>query len=143
MNLSFWRNCLLVVSIYHVIFGVVLALFSQSAFMDVLLNQYFDPIFWPDDQITPGTLQYKGWVSGVLGSVIASWCLLIAFLAYYPFNRAEKWAWTSIAVTVLFWFIIDTACSLYYHVPVNVIFNLLTLLMFSVPLIFSRKYFFG
>ncbi len=143
MSLSFWRKCLIVVSLYHVVFGVLLAFFSQSPFMDVLLNQYFDPIFWPDNQITAGTQQYKGWISSILGSVTASWALLIAFIAYYPFKLREKWAWSSIAVAVIFWFVIDTTCSLYYRVPINAAFNLFTLILFAVPLFFSWKYFFG
>ena len=143
MSLSFWRKWLLAVSIYHVVFGLLLAFFNQSLFMDVLLNQYFDPIFWPDNHISTGTMQYKGWVSSVLGSVIASWALLIAFIAYYPFKLREKWAWQSIAVAVIFWFVVDTACSLYYRVPVNAVFNLFTFVLFAVPLFFTKKYFFG
>jgi len=77
-----------------------------------------------------------------LGSVIASWGLLIAFLAY-PFKLCEKWAWSSITVAVIFWFVTDTGCSLYYRAPINAIFNLFTLILFAVPLFFSWKYFFG
>jgi len=141
MSFSFWQKWLLGVSIYHVVFGLLLAFFNQSPFMGVLLNQYFDPIFWPDNQISTGTLQYKGWISSVLGSVTASWALLIAFIAYYPFKLREKWAWSSIAAAVIFWFVIDTACSLYFNVSINAVFNLFTLALFIIPLLFSRKYF--
>ena len=143
MSFSFWRKWLVGVSLYHVVFGLLLAFFSQSQFMDVMLNQYFDPIFWPDNQITEGTLRYKGWVSSVLGAVIASWGMLIAFIAYYPFNSREKWAWNGIAVAVIFWFVVDTACSLYYDVPINAVFNLITFSLFMVPLLLTRKHFFS
>lgn len=140
-NFSFWQKWLVVVSLYHTLFGLLLAFFSQSPFMDVLLNQYFDPVFWPDNQIAVGTLQYKAWSSAVLGAVIASWGLLMAFLAWYPFRSREKWAWYAIAVSVCLWFVVDTACSLYYHVTANAIFNLFTLLLFGLPLLFTRKQF--
>lgn len=143
MNFSFWRKWLLAASLYHVVFGLMLAFFGQSALMDLLLNQYFDPIFWPDGQISAGTMQYKGWVMSVLGAVTVSWSLLIAFIAYYPFKSREQWAWSGLAVAVSFWFVIDTGCSLYYRVPVNAFFNLFTLLLFAVPLMFTWKYFFG
>lgn len=141
VSFSFWRKWLIGVSIYHVVFGLALAFFSQSHFMDVLINQYFDPVFWPDEQVSAGTMQYKGWISSVLGAVIASWAILIGFIAYYPFKSLEKWAWKGIAAAVIFWFVIDSACSIYYRVPVNVVFNLFTLVLFATPLMFTWKYF--
>ena len=111
--------------------------------MDVLVNQYFDPIFWSDNQISAGTMQYKNWIMSVLSAVMVSWGILIAFIAYYPFKLRERWAWVAIAVAIIFWFVIDTACSLYYQVPINVVFNLITLILFALPLLFTWKYFFG
>lgn len=143
MSFNFWQKCLVGVSIYHLVFGLLLAFFGQSQFMYVFFNQYFDPIFWPDNQISAGTMQYKNWVSGVLGAVVASWAILIAFIAYYPFKLREKWAWNCIAVAVTFWFIVDTACSLYYRVPINAVFNLFTFVLFVVPMFFTHKYFYG
>ena len=131
------------VSIYHIVFGLMLAFFGQSQFMYVLLNQYSDPIFWPGSQIAEGALHYKKWGSSVLGSVIASWGMLIAFIAYYPFKKRKTWAWNAIAISVLFWFVVDTACSLYYDVSVNAVLNLFTLALFVLPLFITRKYFAG
>jgi hypothetical protein len=143
MSFSFWQKWLVGVSIYHIVFGLLLAFFGQSQFMDVLLNQYFDPIFWPDNQISAGTMQYKNWVSSVLGAVVASWGMLIAFIAYYPFKLCEKWAWNGITVSVIFWFAVDTTCSIYYDVSINAVFNLFTFVLFAVPLFITRKYFYG
>jgi hypothetical protein len=85
----------------------------------------------------------KAWVSGILGSVIASWGLLIAFVAHYPFKSREKRAWNGIAAAVVFWFVVDTTCSLNYGVTVNAVFNLFTLIIFVLPLLFTRKYYVG
>ncbi|RKZ65522.1 MAG: hypothetical protein DRQ44_07965 [Gammaproteobacteria bacterium] len=111
--------------------------------MHVLLNQYIDPSFWPDNQISAGTMQYKKWVSGVLGAIVASGGILIAFIAYYPFKLRERWAWNCITVAVMFWFFVDSSCSLYYNVPINAVVNLFTLVLFVLPLFFTRKYFYG
>jgi len=143
MNFNFWQKWLVGVGVYLVVFGLLLAFFGQSPLMDVLLNQYFDPIFWPDNLISTGTMQYKAWISSVLGAVIAGWGLSISFIAYYPFKLRETWAWKSIAVAVIFWFVVDTACSLYYRVPINAVFNLFTLALFALPLLFTWKSFFG
>ena len=105
MSFYFWQKWLVGVSIYHVVFGVLLAFFSQSQFMYVLLNQYFDPIFWPDNQISAGTMQYKNWVSRVLGAVVASWGILIAFIAYYPLNCAKDRRGTASLLPLCFGFL--------------------------------------
>lgn len=130
-------------SIYHVLFGLMLALFNESPLMNALINQYYDPVFWPSGHIGAGAMHYKAWSSSVLGAVVASWGLLIVFIAYYPFNQREKWAWICIAAGIALWFVVDTACSLYYHVPINALFNLFTLLLFAVPLLFTFKHFFA
>ena len=75
--------------------------------------------------------------------MIASWGVLIAFIAYYPFKLREKWAWNAISISVLFWFVVDTTCSLYYDVVINAVFNLFTLVLFALPLLITRKYFAG
>ncbi len=142
MSFNFWQKWLVGVSIYHVVFGLLMAFFGQSEFMYVLLIQYYDPIFWPDNQISAGTMQYKNWISSVLGAVLTSWGILIAFIAYYPFKLRERWAWNGITTAIMFWFVVDTACSLYYGVPINAVLNLFTLLLFILPLFFTRKYFF-
>lgn len=73
---------------------------------------------------------------------MASWGILIAFIAYYPFKLHERWAWNGIAVAVIFWFVVDMACSLYYHASTNAVFNLFTFFLFVVPLFFTHKYFY-
>jgi hypothetical protein len=141
MSFNFWQKWLVAVGIYHVVFGLLLALFGQTHFMDLMLNQYFDPIFWPNNDISQGSAQYKVWSSSVLGSVVASWGIFITFLAHYPYKAKEKWAWVCITVAVLLWFVVDTACSLYYGVAINAAFNLFTFGLFVLPLLFTRKHF--
>jgi len=143
MSFNFWQKWLVGVGIYHVVFGLVLAFFVQTDFMDRYFNQHFDSIFWPDNKISLGAEQYKNWSSSVLGTVVAGWGTLIAFLAYYPFKSREKWAWSCIAAAVTLWFVVDTACSLYYGVTINAIFNLITFSLFAAPLHITRKHFFG
>ncbi len=58
------------------------------------------------------------------------------------FKLHEKWAWNGVAVAVIFWFVVDTTCSLYYDVAINTVFNLFTFLLFAVPLFITRKYFY-
>ncbi len=141
MSFNFWQKWLVGVGLYHVLFGLLLAFFGQSRFMDVMINQYYDPLFWPDNTISEGTITYKNWSTSVLGAVVASWGSFISFIAYYPFKSRENWAWNCIATSVLLWFFIDTGYSLYYGVNINAVFNLITLALFLIPLLLTRKYF--
>lgn len=143
MGFGFWQKWLVVVGLYHVVFGLVLALFVQSDFMDVYFKQYFDVIFWPDSNISPAAEQYKNWTSSVLGSVVASWGVFITYIAWYPFRLRETWAWHGILVPVTLWFVVDTTCSIYYGVGINALFNIITLLLFVLPLSMTWKYFFA
>lgn len=142
MSFNFWQKWLVGLGACIVVFGLVLAFFTQSPLMDTLILQYYDRIFWPDNIISPGTTQYKNWVTSVLGAGVASWGIFITFLAYYPFKSREKWAWSCISVAVVLWFVVDTAWSLYYHVAINAVFNSITLALFAAPLLLTRKYFF-
>ena len=142
MTFSFWQKWMVVVGLYHVVFGLLLAFFHQTALMDVLLGQYLDPVFWHDQGISQAAVHYKNFSSAVLGALVASWGMLIAFIANYPFKFREKWAWQSIAAAVTLWFIVDTGFSLYYRVSINAVFNLLTLALFLLPLLFTWKDFF-
>jgi hypothetical protein len=143
MSFNFWQKWLVGVGAYHVFFGLALAFFGQTAFMDVLFNQYYDPIFWPENKIPQGAAHFKSWSTSVLGAVVASWGIFIAFLGYFPFKSREKWAWSCICVAITLWFVVDTALSLYYQVTINAVFNLITLALFVFPLLLTRKHFFG
>jgi len=71
MSFNFWQKWLVGVGLHHVLFGLLVALFGQSHFMDVMMNQYYDPLFWPDNTISEGTMTYKNWSTSVLGAVVA------------------------------------------------------------------------
>lgn len=137
---NLWYRWLLVISSVIVIFGIFMAVFNQSPIFD-LFNQQIDPVFWGDDS-TPGAYaQFQGWVYGVLGSTMAGWGLMLSFLVQNPFQRREKWAWNAIAISLGFWYLLDTAISLYFGVNFNALFNTLLLIMVLIPMTFSRKYF--
>lgn len=142
MSFNFWQKWLVGLGIYLVILGLIMAFFGKSHFMDWLINQHFDPIFWPDNEISHGAVHFKNWIYSVLGAVLAGWGIVLSFLAYYPFKLQEKWAWSAIAIAVTLWFVVDTSYSLYYGVTINAILNAVLFGLFAVPLFFTRKHFF-
>ena len=140
-SFSFWQKWLYTVAIIVIVFGLALAFLNQTALFDTLFNNQINPVFWSASQVDTNTSAFQGWNYGVLGSTVAGWGVLIAFIAYYPFKRKEKWAWNSLAVGVGLWFVVDTAISLYSRVYFNALFNTMLLLLLALPLIFTRRSF--
>jgi hypothetical protein len=134
----FWQRWLLVLSLMIVAFGVFMALFNQSPIFDLFNNQ-INPVFWGDTPVPDGYAQFKGWVYGVLGATMAGWGLMLLFIVQNPFKLREKWAWNAIAVSLGFWYLLDTAISLYFGVYFNAIFNTLLLGLVFPPLTGTKR----
>jgi len=139
-SFNFWYRWLFVIGIIIVAFGVFMAVFNQSPFFR-LFNDQIDPVFWEDAAIPDASTEFQGWVYGVLGATMAGWGLMLIFIIQYPFRHCEKWAWTAIASSLGFWYLLDTALSLYFGVYFNAVFNTLLLLVLTPPLIATRKEF--
>jgi hypothetical protein len=135
---NFWYRWLLVISCVVVIFGAFMAILNQSPLFD-LFNQQIDPVFWDDTAPLNAYAQFQGWVYGVLGSTMAGWGLMLFFVVRHPFQQREKWAWNAIAVSLGFWYLLDTGISLYFGVTFNAIFNTLLVFLVLPPLITTRK----
>jgi hypothetical protein len=137
---SFWQRWLFVVSLIIVLFGLVMALLNGTPVFD-LFNGQIDPVFWNKEPLGEAAENFQAWIYGVLGATVAGWGIIIAFVVHYPFKRKEKWAWNSLAAAVLFWYVLDTAISLYYGVGFNAVFNTILLILILLPLVFTRKQF--
>jgi len=141
-HFNFWQKWLLFVSLYLVLFGLVLAFFGQSPLMDFIFNNQIDPVFWPEGAVPENAATFQAWIYGVLGTTVIGWGIFMAFLAQYPFKAREKWAWNCFAVGVAVWYIADTAISARYQVTFNVLFNTILFVLLGLPLLFTRKDFY-
>jgi hypothetical protein len=135
-----WQKWLLIVGLIITVFGVMLALFSQTALFTIF-NQQINRIFWGTIELPVNAQAFHQWICGVLGAVMAGGGIFTTFIVHYPFRRKEKWAWTCLASGVLAWFVIDTFISLSFKAYFNVAFNAVVLIGVMLPLILSRKYF--
>jgi hypothetical protein len=138
---TFWRNWLLGLGVFLVVFGIATAFLNQTPLFDILFNNQIDPIFFPEGGITPQILAFQQWVYGVLGATVLGWGIFIVFIVYYPFRIGERWVWNCLAAGVTSWFIIDTAISVYFRVIFNAVFNILLFILVLLPLIFTWRYF--
>jgi len=78
-----------------------------------------------------------------LEGTVARCYILLAFIAYYPFLKKEKWAWYAVLLSFGTWILIDTTACIYYGVYFQgYIINALSFLVKALPLFFTWKYFF-
>lgn len=123
------------------LFGLSLALFNQTSFFDLLFNNNINPVFWGDMKVSSEVIHFQQWVYGVMGATCAGWGVIIYFIVNNAFKKKEIWAWNSILVGIIMWFIFDESISLYFKVYFNAIFNLALIISIFLPLIFTRCYF--
>lgn len=132
----FWQKWLFVLGLLIAAFGVLLALFSETPAFSIF-HQQIDPAFFraPDAEIR----NFQQWIYGLLGATMAGWGVFMAFIAHYPFQKKEKWAWVCIAMGVLLWYVVDTSISLSFGVMFNAVFNTIVLILVALPLGFTWK----
>src|SRR5512133_3582798 len=99
-------------------FAIILAFFWRSPIASGLMGILFSP-FFPSAGPDPATLRVCGFVFGVLGAVMLSWVVLMAFLSFIPLRRGEGWAFWALLAAALTWFAIDESFSLYFRVWAN------------------------
>ena len=140
-NHDFWQKWLLVLGIAMVPLGLLLAFFSQTTVAGIDFNQYINPAFWGTAALPAESILFQRWIYGVLGAVMAGWGVFIAFIAYYPFQRREKWSWNCLLIGFLVWFLPDTAISIYFKVHMNALINTCLFTLAILPLVAAKKHF--
>lgn len=128
----FWTAWLAVVAGAALAFGLALVLLPEPmarAFGGLYLSD-------PDAIALFGqeAARFVTFVSAVMGAVMAGWSAAILCLLALRFRPGNPDAWWVIAVSVLVWFIPDTAFSLHAGFWQNAVLNLGALVLFAVPL---------
>lgn len=134
----FWQRFLFIVGLVYVFFGLALSLLNGAPVFDVFHRQV-DPVFWANGSILRDAIPFRSWIYSTAGATMTSWGVFLAFIAYFPLKRKEKWAWNCLLVANLTWYLIDAGMSLVYNVQFNVVFSTVSVLLIFVPLFFLRK----
>lgn len=82
----------------------------------------------------PEALAYISLVHAVLGSLMFGWGVVLMFLALGPVRRGSKEAWWMFVVSLVAWFIPDTAYSLLSGFWQNALLNAGFALLFAIAL---------
>jgi hypothetical protein len=133
-----WRYWLLVVSVFIITFGLLMALLN-STIVFAFFNAQINPVFWGPNPIALPAQAFQAWVYGAWGATVMGWGITMYFIAWFPFGRRERWAWTCVVVSVSFWYLLDTGISLWFGVTINALLNTTILILVLIPLVFTYK----
>lgn len=131
-----WRYWLLVVSIFIIVFGAIMALLNTTIVF-AFFNAQINPVFWGPNPVALPAQAFQAWVYGAWGATVMGWGITMLFIAWFPFGRRERWAWICVIVSVAFWYLLDTSISLWFGVTINVLLNTAILILVLIPLIFT------
>lgn len=138
---SLCQKWLFIVSLIISVFGIVLALFNQTTFFNLLFNNQVNPVFWKAGEFSHQAMLFQQWIYGVLGATCFGWGVILAFIIKYPFKRKEMWSWYCMLLGIAVWFITDTSISIYFSVIFNAAFNCILAISILIPLLLTKKYF--
>lgn len=131
VNLFWWR-LLVVITIGVALFGLGFIVLQDV--MQGLFNWMFFSTSRLNESFSPEAVGYLKFTFGVLGAVMVGWMVVILRLLLGGFRRGEREAWDTIALSIVIWYVVDTAFSLAMGYPANAVFNTLVFIAFAIPL---------
>jgi len=127
-----WHSWLLAAAAAVLLFGVGLVILP-----DLLLALFNFLLFSSAKSSVLYAHNARGYISfahAVLGAVMIGWSIPLLYLINGPFRRRERAAWHAVALSLIAWFVPDTATSLAGGYAGNAILNVGFLILFAVPL---------
>lgn len=85
--------------------------------------------------------RYISLAHAVLGAVMFGWGAVLLLIVRSWFVRGVREAWLAITISVVAWFVPDTAYSLWVGFWQNAVLNFVFFLLFCIPLLATRKAF--
>ena len=122
-------------------FFIAALIFASGAFpgldgLSILMHDFVD---FPLDVTTGPYTEDARWFSAIGGGVFASRCVVMWMIFAPAIENGDKQIVRSAIISILVWFVIDSAGSVAAGVPVNVAFNVLFLAMLMAPLTLVRE----
>ena len=136
---TFWINWLTYTAEFTVLFGLFMVLapgLTQQAF-GLLIFQNAAQVSAFESQASA----YIALAHAVMGSVMVGWGALMFLLVRKLNIKDAKETCNMIAISVLLWYVPDTAFSLYSGFWQNAVMNTGFAILYAVPLVALRKHF--
>lgn len=131
----FWYRWLLCVSMLIILFGVLLVFDLGMSIIDSL----FDPLFWPSEELSQGTERFQRWIYSILGATMIGWGGMLYGITKNGIAKKEKWARDTILWSLCVWCIVDSTASITLGASVNILFNMVFLILVTLPLLMTFK----
>ncbi|HEX4879900.1 MAG TPA: hypothetical protein VFV39_08660 [Limnobacter sp.] len=90
---------------------------------------------WPEE-----ARSYVNLAHAVMGGVIVGWAALMLWVCRHGLAKGHPGAWAAIGMSLLAWYLPDTAASLAHGFWQNALFNTGFLLMLGTPWLLIRKH---
>jgi hypothetical protein len=140
---TFWQRWLFITSIVFALFGIVFAFWGDSPFLQVY-NRALAQNFYGADKFPADAEPFRDFSYGPIGGCILCCYVLLAYIAWYPFQRKEKWAWWATFFAFAGWVILDSAGCLRHGFYFQIYaVNAFSILVKTLPLAFTWRDFFG
>jgi len=137
----FWQRWLFYSSLVFAIFGIAFAVYGSNPLF-LPYNNALAGVFGFGKTIPDSIEPFRAFIWGPLGATIACCYILLAFIAWYPFQRKERWARNAILVAFGVWVVLDSAVCLNSGVYFQIfLINGFSILIKALPLIFTWKEF--
>lgn len=142
MSFNFWYRWIITASFLIFVLGLGIIVTNYTSLFDNLFTTQVNQIFWNTQTVPAETKAFEQFAYGLMGAMMIGWGIMMTYVASHPFRKQEQWAWHCFTWSVVFWFITDVTVSLYHQVHINAIIDVILVLLFIIPLFFSKKYFF-
>ena len=127
--------CLLVIG-----FGALAALAAHPA-TDGIMVFFADLVFWPLDGAQNAEAPVSRLILGIAGGLMSGWGVLMLKLAGEGLRTAPELSLRLIRMSILSWFVVDSAASWVAGAPLNIVGNAVFLVLFLWPVaILGRRY---
>lgn len=126
-----WRTWMMLLGDAMILIGLAM-LFAPSSALFAPINQPAWLVLFGTATPAPEALAYHAFAFGLAGAATAGWGVLVFFLAWKALPTGQPWVWQALAVSLVGWFVIDTAHVLMMGVVSFAAFNAM-IALFSVP----------
>lgn len=142
MSFNFWYRWIITVSFVVFVCGLITIISNYTSAFETTVTPQLNLIFFNTPIVSPEITDFQRFALDLVGAWMVGWGVMMVYVASTGFRRQEQWAWYSFTWSIVLWFLCGTAVSLYHKVYGNAYANVVLLLLFMIPLIFSKKYFF-
>lgn len=95
------------------------------------------------EHFNPENNAQRDFLAAPIGGTIFGNFVLTGFIAWFPLRERKRWAWWSLLVSLLAWFLTDSSMSLVHGAWFNVLqINLTTLILQGIPILMTAPHIF-